>query len=213
MNEMSNTSLGRGFLYGLPLLSILFISWQPAALQLYFAASGFLAWIQAYLINTPSTRSILKMAPLPAAANEEEQATLRIIENQKKEALRQLLQQRGISQNDQMEMKASATKEGNESMIDKMMSNAKKQLKSMKTELGDKANQMAGKPTSEDTTYKPKPRLTDQQRKEAQAYKLMREEEDRALRELAKKNRPGRDNTFQHVVGKHRSSKSKSAQI
>jgi YidC/Oxa1 family membrane protein insertase len=179
MNEMMSSSLGKGLMYGLPTLSLVFIAFQPAALQLYFAASGILAFLQAYLLNTPATRSMLGMVPIPpepsALEREQSRLKLRMIQEQTATYLQQYRQK-------QTEMKAAPTKEDNKSRIDKMMDNAKKEVSNMRTEMGEKMEQLKGKTTgmNADGSHVVKPRLTDAQKKEAQAYKVLRDEEDKA---------------------------------
>lgn len=176
MNDMLASSLGRGLMFGLPILSLVFIGFQPAALQLYFAASGALALMQAYIINTPATRAMLRMVPIPpqpsAIQVEESRVRLRMIQAQTVEALKAK----------QTEIEATVTKEDKRSVIDKMMDNAKKEVSNMKTEMGEKMDQMKGKQTgaNADGSHVVKPRLTDAQKREAQAYKVLRDEEDRA---------------------------------
>lgn len=176
MNEMMQSSLGRAMLYGFPMLSMVFISFQPAALQLYFAASGLLALIQGQLINTPSTRAMLGMVPIPPPPSPQElhesRLRLRMIKDQTDKALAE------IRQKVNTEMQAGPAKEGNSNMIQKMMATARKEASNWKTEMGEKIDEMKGKPTG-DGSHTVKPRLTDEQKKDAQAYKVMRDEEDR----------------------------------
>ncbi|CRG87345.1 Mitochondrial inner membrane protein OXA1 [Talaromyces islandicus] len=179
MNEMMQSSLGKGMMVGLPVLSMAFISFQPAALQLYFATSGALAFVQAYLINTPSTRAMLGMVPIPSPQSaqeiEQSRAQLRMIQTETAAAWAQKLK-------DKTEMQALPTKEDNMSRIDKMMANAKKEIANMKTEMNEKMGEMQGKSNSINADGSPtvKPRLTDEQKKQAQAYKVLRDEEDKA---------------------------------
>lgn len=195
------SSIGRGMMFGLPVLSLVFIGFQPAALQLYFAASGALALLQAYIINTPATRAMLRMVPIPPAPSpieqEESRVKLRMIQEQTVAAMKELRQK-------QTEMKAAPAKEDNRSMIDKMVANAKKEVSNMKTEMNEKMDQMKGKPTgvNADGSHVVKPRLTDQQKKEAQAYKVLRDEEDRARYEEERTR-------TRRTTNKSRSSKSK----
>lgn len=53
-------------LYGLPVITVFFMSTQPAALQLSFLVGSILSFIQAGAFRTPSIRGILGIAPLPA---------------------------------------------------------------------------------------------------------------------------------------------------
>jgi YidC/Oxa1 family membrane protein insertase len=55
-------------MYGLPVLTLLFTWWLPAAVQLSFFVSGVLSFGQASLFKMPAFRSYFNMYPLPAAA-------------------------------------------------------------------------------------------------------------------------------------------------
>ncbi|KAF8846941.1 hypothetical protein BDZ45DRAFT_755435 [Acephala macrosclerotiorum] len=52
-------------MWGLPLVSILFTFWLPAALQLFFFVSSLLSFGQATLFRQPWFRSYFNMTPLP----------------------------------------------------------------------------------------------------------------------------------------------------
>ena len=52
-------------MYGLPLLTVIFTWWLPAALQLSFFVSGILSFGQASLLKMPAVRSYFNMQPLP----------------------------------------------------------------------------------------------------------------------------------------------------
>ena len=52
-------------MYGLPLLTVVFTYWLPAALQLSFFISGFLSFGQASLFKMPAFRRYFNMQPLP----------------------------------------------------------------------------------------------------------------------------------------------------
>ncbi|KAH8702171.1 putative mitochondrial export translocase Oxa1 [Talaromyces proteolyticus] len=177
MNEMMRSNLGRGMIIGLPAMSLLFISWQPAALQMYFAATGLFGLVQAYLINTPSTRTLLGISPLPprnSVSLDSRQAQLRMIQD-KMTAVRTQL-------NTASETQASATKAQNISYLDKMINNTKQNFSSMTTGMSESLDNLRGGPKNHDGTPAPKPRLTDEERREAESYRLLREEEDNAIR-------------------------------
>ncbi|KUJ17505.1 uncharacterized protein LY89DRAFT_549218, partial [Mollisia scopiformis] len=52
-------------MWGLPLVSLLFTFWLPAALQLSFFVSGLLSFCQATLLRQPWFRNYFNMTPLP----------------------------------------------------------------------------------------------------------------------------------------------------
>lgn len=53
-------------MYGLPLLTVVFTWWLPAALQLSFFVSGLLSFGQASLFKIPGFRAYFNMHPLPS---------------------------------------------------------------------------------------------------------------------------------------------------
>lgn len=54
-------------MYGLPVITLLFTSWLPAAVQFSFFVSGLLSFGQASLFKIPAFRSYFNMHPLPNA--------------------------------------------------------------------------------------------------------------------------------------------------
>lgn len=182
LNEMGQTALGRFFIVGLPALSLLFISWQPAALQLYFAFSGAFSLIQGYLFNTPATRKMLGMAELYRPPAGEGKDSLRMI------------QQEFISQmqkmNERGELSGSPKKTENISMVDKVVNNAKKGYSDMKKEMGDKVKSFTDENANKknhDGTPAAAPRLSTAEKQSAEAYRAQREVED--AHEVAERNR------------------------
>lgn len=59
----SATKLRQLMMYGLPVLSVIFIGYAPAAVQISFAAAAGLSLITTSLLRTPAVRSYLKLAP------------------------------------------------------------------------------------------------------------------------------------------------------
>jgi YidC/Oxa1 family membrane protein insertase len=160
----------------------LFISWQPAALQLYFAASGFFSLAQGYLFNTAATRKMLGMAPIYHPPAGEGKDSLRMIQQ---EFLSQMQKM-----NERGEVSGSPTKSANVSMVDKMVNNAKKEYSTMKKEMGDKVKSFTdanADAKNHDGSPAAPPRLSVAEKQSADSYKAQREIED--AHELAERNR------------------------
>ncbi|OKL64049.1 hypothetical protein UA08_00370 [Talaromyces atroroseus] len=191
-NDLQATSLGRSFTMGLPAISLLFIMWQPAALQLYFATSGFFALVQAYLLNTPSTRSWLGVAPIKKVqptADALAASGIRMISKEELIAqLRKQQQEQTGGTTSSSEISASSTKPENISIIDKMVNNAKKEFSSMKKEMNNKVEEFTGNNSANpDGTPRAKPRLTEAEQADANSYKSVREIDDARI--MAEDNR------------------------
>lgn len=171
-------------MFGLPTISLLFIAWQPAALQFYFATSGLFALLQAYLLNTPATRSLLGVAPMhkPSGGDAANSEGLRMI----REKLASDLRKQANARSAMSETSASAAKPGNISLVDRMLSGAKKEFSSMRKEMDEKVTEFTGnKTTNADGSPAPRPRLTAAEKADAESYKAQREIEDaHALAEL-----------------------------
>lgn len=60
-------------LYGFPLMTLVFMSWHPACLQLSFAVTSILGHLQAKLLQRSSVRKALGLFPLPQHANPQTQ--------------------------------------------------------------------------------------------------------------------------------------------
>lgn len=178
---MGATAIGRSIMLGLPAISLLFIAWQPAGLQLYFAASGLFSLGQAYLFNTPTTRKLLGIAPIYKPTGEK-QDSLRMIQQE-------FLSQMQKKMNEQRsEVSGASTKSGNISMVDKMINNAKKEFSTMKKEMSEKVNNYTQSDAkNHDGSPAAPPRLSAAEKQSAESYKAQREIED--AHELAERNR------------------------
>lgn len=182
LNEMGQTALGRSFIIGLPAVSLLFIAWQPAALQLYFAVSGAFSLVQGYLFNTDATRKMLGMAPIYRPPPGEGKDSLRMIQQ---EFLSQMQKM-----NERGEISGTPKKTENVSMVDKMVNNAKKEYSTMKKEMGEKVKSFTdanADKKNHDGTPAAAPRLSAAEKQSAASYKAQREVED--AHELAERNR------------------------
>lgn len=182
LNEMGQSAIGRFFVIGLPAISLLFIAWQPAALQLYFAASGAFSLIQGYLFNTDATRKMLGITPLYRPPAGEGRDGLRMIQEEFLSQMKKM--------NERGEFSGSPKKVENVSMVDKMVNNAKKEYSTMKREMGDKVKSFTDANAdrkNHDGTPAAAPRLSTAEKQSAESYKAQREIED--AHELAERNR------------------------
>ncbi|KAJ5223751.1 hypothetical protein N7468_008293 [Penicillium chermesinum] len=66
---MLNGPVGKGLPYILPGITLLFMMFQPAALQLYFASTGVWAAVQSAIVNSPRWRRRLGLAQFPTMLN------------------------------------------------------------------------------------------------------------------------------------------------
>lgn len=182
LNEMGQSAIGRFFVIGLPAISLLFIAWQPAALQLYFAASGAFSLIQGHLFNTDATRKMLGIAPLYRPPAGEGRDGLRMIQEEFLSQMKKM--------NERGEYSGLPKKAENVSMVDKMVNNAKKEYSTMKKEMGDKVKSFTdanADKKNHDGTAAAAPRLSAAEKQSAESYKVQREIED--AHELAERNR------------------------
>lgn len=181
MTEIFNTSAGKSLLVGLPSTSFLFISWMPAALQLYFVATGGWALAQSHVLNNDSFRRLLKME-IPQRA---------IDTPEYQDSLRQLTQR---IQEDRTRRLQASTEEfrskqdpQNQSFIDRWLKAGSEHIKKVKTEATDKLNEASGRgpATNADGSRAAQPRLTEAQRREAlkeEEQQLAWSKEDRERR-------------------------------
>lgn len=167
--DFQATSIGRSMMIGLPILSLVFMVWQPASLQLYFAASGVFALLQAHLLNTPVTRAWLGVAPpFKPTANQDAETLLglRLIRGKNQEQAKQ--------QQSSTEVSASRTKPENLSFIDKAVNGTKQEMSNWRKEMEEKVTEFTGN----NAANGPKPRLTEEEKKAAKTYRAVREIED-----------------------------------
>lgn len=182
LNEMGQTAIGRFFVIGLPAISLLFIAWQPAALQLYFTASGAFSLVQGYLFNTESTRKMLGISPIYRPPAGEGKDSLRMIQQEFLSQMKKL--------NERGEFSGSPKKAENVSMVDKMVNNAKKEYSTIKKEMGDKVKSFTdanADKKNHDGTPAAAPRLSVAEKQSAESYRAQREIED--AHEMAERNR------------------------
>lgn len=168
---------------GLPVISLLFIMWQPAALQLYFVATGLFALGQGYLFNTPVTRKMLGISPIyHPPANGESKDGLRMIQQDFLSQMRKM--------NERGQLSGASTKPENISTVDKVVNSAKKEISTLRKEMNDKVRSFTdanADAKNHDGSPAAPPRLSMAEKQSAESYKAQREIED--AHELAERNR------------------------
>lgn len=149
MAEMMSGPAGKALTIALPIISLAFMAFVPSALQLYFVSTGFFAVCQAYMVHSHAFRRWNGMAIPQRAMASVDDGTLRYTRNMKA----QLERAREVETTKQAE-------DRNLSFIDRNAGILK--------ELYNKAT---GKQTkAPDGSPLPRPRITDAERKKAEAY-------------------------------------------
>lgn len=181
--DFMNTPAGKGILIGLPVLSFCFMAFQPAALQLYFSATGAWALGQSYLTHSNSFRKWMGMA-IPQRAVKDTFADpdhpskgLELLEKRLAAEQRYYAElQKAKEQPQDSPAKISA--------IDRWMNKGKKTFESMTADASKKVQEMQGKPTKNpDGSDVAPPRLTDAERRKAEQYEAERQSLDAYARE------------------------------
>ncbi|KAJ5759805.1 hypothetical protein N7520_006961 [Penicillium odoratum] len=186
MAELMKGPAGKGLLIGLPVLTMAFTAFMPSALQLYFAATGVWACVQAHIVNNPTFRRMAHMETFQnvqetkAAEDSLSQLTLRLQQEQQKR-LRELQAQDG-------EVDASKI-----SAIDRWMKGGKDYFKALREQISKAANTSRGPDTNADGSPAAPPRLTEAQRKRA-----TKEEEEQAAWEAEERERRNEERRLAH---------------
>ncbi|KAL4894562.1 60Kd inner membrane protein-domain-containing protein [Aspergillus ambiguus] len=179
INNLTNSSLGKMFLYGMPAMTFAFMSFFPSALQLYFLATGLFALGQSYMLASPGFRKFANIAipqkagaPAPGGgvSSEDQQKQLRMIV----EAMEQQQKNPSAAQ--------GKTPDANTvSFIDRFLDSVKQSTDKTRKEVSEKMDELRGNGPQKnaDGTLAAPPRLSESDRKLADAYeKRRREEED-----------------------------------
>ncbi|CAG7919294.1 unnamed protein product [Penicillium olsonii] len=171
---MMDSSMGKSIMYGLPAISFTFMSFMPAALQLYFVASGVFGLTQTHIINSLAFRNWAGMTipkkVVPADGPSES------VKNIQSKALRVTLER--------IEREKAAAKKAYEqslaqpkeeppkvSFIDRILSQGKDMGKNVSKEIAEKF----GTSSIEERELK-------EQKRRAGEYESERRNEDEALR-------------------------------
>lgn len=176
-------SAGKTVLVALPTVSFGFMAFQPAALQLYFAATGAWALAQSYLINNVAFRKALGMTIISDRVTttldvKSPSTGLALLERRLADEQRHFAELRKAKTQGQ---KAPA---GKISFIDRWMNRSKKSLDNITTDASDKIRNWQGKSTTNaDGSPARTSRLTDAERKAAEEYENERKTMDIYTRE------------------------------
>lgn len=168
---------------GLPLMTVLFMSFQPAALQLYFATTGVWAFGQAYLLNNRSFREKLGLT-----LHQRQLESTGGMDPKEREGFREFQQRLAAEKRYYADLKAGKVKSGQSndkvSALDRWINQGKTAFGDMAADAGDKLREMQGQNTKNaDGSKMAPPRLSDHERKQAEQYEMEREGADHYLRE------------------------------
>lgn len=175
---------GQMILYVLPGFSFLFMAFQPAALQLYFASTGIFAFFQSTIMHNPWVRNFFHMT-MPTGGSSAPtfdrtqsagvaRLQMRIAEEKRRAA--------EIKKQPQEEAPpASITKV---SSIDQWIQGKKKGFSQWSEDASKSMNKVLGKSTTNaDGTPVAGPRLSDAERRKAEEYEKERKSADAFARE------------------------------
>ncbi|EAU31221.1 predicted protein [Aspergillus terreus NIH2624] len=180
INNLTNSSLGKMFLYGMPAMTFAFMSFFPSALQLYFVATGAFALGQSYLLASPGFRKFANIA-IPQKAGGSAPGAGMSAEDQQK-ALRMIAEAMEQQKNPAAAGAAAKTPDPNTvSFIDRFLDSLKQSTDKTRKEVTEKMDELRGKGPQKNADGSPAapPRLSENDRKLADAYeKRRREEED-----------------------------------
>jgi YidC/Oxa1 family membrane protein insertase len=173
MNWLQDSTFGQAMLIGLPTVTFFIMSMWPSSLQLYFAASSLFGLSQTYLLNSPTVRQGLNLAPLPIHGGSQamDPRRLRLIEDSVKPRAQ-----------------ISETRElpPNVSLIDRWVESAKKPFRNMRNEYREKMSSISGDAPAKnaDGTPAAPSRLSKADLKRAEDYERRRKEEAAFQRSL-----------------------------
>ncbi|PLB51881.1 hypothetical protein P170DRAFT_433780 [Aspergillus steynii IBT 23096] len=169
-NQFSNSAAGKAVLFGLPAISLGFLSFFPSALQLYFATTGLFGLGQAYLLSSSAFRRAAGIAQAQPAMTPEQAAS------QQRKTIRMLA--------DQLEASAKAANQAppavEASAIDRLIGSPKSYWKNFRKDIDEKLNSISGSapPTNADGSPAEPPRLSEKDRQLAADYEKRRQEEE-----------------------------------
>jgi YidC/Oxa1 family membrane protein insertase len=171
-------------MYGLPSISLVFMSFFPSALQLYFVATGAFAFCQSRLLASKAFRTRMNMA---IAKNSKNTGVEELEVAQHSKGL-QLLQQRLAQEKAQASNPAKTETETGEkeiSAIDGWVNSFKGYKEQVGQQVTDGLREFQGKTpsTNADGSTAPAPRLSESARKRAEEYERVQREQDAAERD------------------------------
>lgn len=154
---MLNTSAGNSLLSILPVMTFLFMKFQPSALQLYFASTGLWGALQATIVNSDVWRRRLGLTPFSSMVSQpaaEKSNLEKLIDRAHAERLKQENELRNARKG------AKGGDQGKQSVIDQGLNTFKETFQQL-TGYGQQPKLKDGSPA-------PPPRKTDSQLRAAQ---------------------------------------------
>ncbi|OJJ33023.1 hypothetical protein ASPWEDRAFT_116382 [Aspergillus wentii DTO 134E9] len=177
MNEMSQTSFGKMFLYGLPAFSTLFVAFFPSALQLYFVGTGLMALGQSYLLSSNSFRRFANIAIAKPSASG---GSAGQGQSEQSKAIR-MLSDAITAEKAKMKTESPSA---DLSFIDRALNSIKESKQNITRDATEKLNDMRGNPSKNpDGSPVAPPRLSEKDLKTAADYEKRRNEEEEWKRE------------------------------
>lgn len=153
----------------LPVVSLGFMSFFPAALQIYFTTTSLIGLSQAYLLSSTRFRMFARIdIPNPVLPNTAAEETVKKIKT---------LKQFADEQRSKELADAAQRQEKRISLLDRAMNRAKSSGANVKQGASDWWNKAKGTPSG------PPPRLSEQERKMARDYEKQRAQEEDYKRE------------------------------
>ncbi|KAF7116354.1 hypothetical protein CNMCM5793_004520 [Aspergillus hiratsukae] len=178
-NQFAGTELGKLVMFGLPVLSFMFMAWFPGALQLYFTSTGLFGLGQAYLLSSTTFRKAMNIA-LPERQPENGQSPGHGDSQQSKSirTFREYLE----AERAKMIQEEQKSPDGVEiSFIDRALNKLKETKENIKRETAEKLGQ--GPAKNADGSIAEPPRLSEKDLKLAADYERRRKEEEEWKRE------------------------------
>ncbi|RAL01961.1 membrane insertase OXA1 [Aspergillus ibericus CBS 121593] len=182
MSQLGASSLKNGIYYGLPMVSVMFMATFPAALQLYFVATGAFALGQSYLLNSTTFRKRFGITLVdPNVPTYDLAGTLQ------KEGFYglRMVNEESMQEAAKRAAEAQAAERQKMSFIDRTLGDVKETGNKMKQEMREKIDEYrgTGPATNADGSAAQPPRLSEKDRKLADDYEKRRQEEEEWKRE------------------------------
>ncbi|RDW93133.1 membrane insertase OXA1 [Aspergillus mulundensis] len=182
MNSDMGT-LRKFIMYGMPAVSLLFMAWWPAALQVYFLTTGSFGLIQSYLFSSTTFRKATGIALLEKQAPAQPSGSTTPAEpNRSLRMITEMLERENAKIK---EARKDLGEKEKLSFVDRAINNIKESKDKLAKETTQKMQEMSGngpKSNSDGSPAEP-PRLSDKDRKLAEDYERRRKEEEHWKRE------------------------------
>ncbi|KAJ5512443.1 Membrane insertase OXA1/ALB3/YidC [Penicillium fimorum] len=170
---MMQTDAGKYIIYGFPVMSFVFMSFMPSALQLYFVASGLFGLGQTYMINSETFRKWMDLSIAKKPSNGPKYSA--VTQNTESKGLRNLLErlekQKAAEKARLQRVESPAQEDVKISFIDRMY----KKFGTAGSGLTKSVSETLGTQTVEQ-------RLAKDRKQRADEYEQQRKDEDELLR-------------------------------